>query len=282
MAEKAVNDAAAYIKSLAEKRGRNAAWAEDAVRKSVSATEQEALKNNIIDLVTQDVNSLLTELDGREVQTVAGELVLHTAGANVVREQMGLRHQILDLISNPNVAYILMLLGFYGLFFELTNPGAIFPGVLGGICLILAFYAFQTLPVNYAGLLLIILAVVLFVLEAQIVSHGVLTIGGIIAMVIGSIMLFETGPFVTLSLYIIIPAVVITTLFFTLTLGLAFKAFRRKPVTGVEGLIGEKGVARTEITKDEGMVHVSGELWSAFSDEPIKEGEKVIVNPWMA
>lgn len=277
MAEKAVNDAAAYIKSLAEKRGRNAVWAEDAVRKSVSATEQEALKNNIIDLVAQDVNTLLTELDGREVQTVAGDLVLHTAGANVIREQMGLRHQILDLISNPNVAYILMLLGFYGLFFELTNPGAIFPGVLGGICLILAFYAFQTLPVNYAGLLLIILAVVLFVLEAQIVSHGVLTIGGIIAMVIGSIMLFETGPFVTLSLYIIIPAVVITTLFFTLTLGLAFKAFRRKPVTGVEGIIGERGVARTEITKDEGMVHVSGELWSAFSDEPIKEGEKVIV-----
>lgn len=277
MAEKAVNDAAAYIKSLAEKRGRNSAWAEDAVRKSVSATEQEALKNNIIDLVTQDVNSLLMELDGREVQTVAGDLVLHTAGADVVREQMSLRHRILDLISNPNVAYILMLLGFYGLFFELTNPGAIFPGVLGGICLILAFYAFQTLPVNYAGLLLIILAVVLFVLEAQIVSHGVLTIGGIIAMAIGSIMLFETGPFIKLSLYLIIPAVVITTLFFTLTLGLAFKAFRRKPVTGAEGLIGERGVARTEITRDEGMVHVSGELWSAFSDEPIREGEKVIV-----
>jgi membrane-bound serine protease (ClpP class) len=277
MAEKAVNDAAAYIKSLAEKRGRNAAWAEEAVRKSVSATEQEALKGNIIDLVAQDVNSLLVEIDGRKVQTTAGELVLHTAGADVMREQMGLRHRILDLISNPNVAYILMLLGFYGLFFELTNPGAIFPGVLGGISLILAFYAFQTLPVNYAGLLLIILAVVLFVLEAQIVSHGVLTIGGIIAMVIGSIMLFETGPFVKLSLYIVVPAVAITTLFFTLTLGLAFKAFRRKPVTGPEGLIGQRGVAKTDITRDEGMVQVSGELWSAFSDEPIARGEKVVV-----
>jgi membrane-bound serine protease (ClpP class) len=277
MAEKVVNDAAAYIKSLAEKRGRNVAWAEDAVRKSVSATEQEALKKHIIDLVAPDLNSLLVAIDGRKVQTTAGEVVLHTAGANVIREQMGLRHKILDLISNPNVAYILMLLGFYGLFFELTNPGAIFPGVLGGICLILAFYAFQTLPVNYAGLLLIILAVVLFVLEAQIVSHGVLTIGGIIAMAIGSIMLFETGPFIKLSLYLIIPAVAITTLFFTLTLGLAFRAFRRKPVTGVEGLIGEKGVARTDITRDEGMVHVSGELWSAFSDEPIARGEKVVV-----
>jgi membrane-bound serine protease (ClpP class) len=192
---------------------------------------------------------------------------------------MGIRYRILNLISDPNIAYILMLLGFYGLFFELTNPGSLFPGVIGGICIILAFYAFQTLPVNYAGLLLIILALVLFILEIKIISHGILTIGGIIAMIIGSLMLFESSaPFMKLSLSIILPAVIITTLFFTLTFGLAFKAYKRKPVTGSEGLIGLKGVADTDITHDTGMVSLHGELWSAYSDEPVSKGEKVVVD----
>ena len=174
MAEKATNDAAAYIKSLAERRGRNAKWAEDAVRKSISATESEALKEHIIDLLAKDLNSLLEDMDGKKVQTIFGDRILSTKNAVVIREEMGVRHKILNLISDPNIAYILMLLGFYGLFFELTNPGALFPGVIGGICLILAFYAFQTLPVNYAGLLLIILAIILFILEVKIVSHGIL------------------------------------------------------------------------------------------------------------
>jgi membrane-bound serine protease (ClpP class) len=278
MAEKATNDAAAYIKSLAERNGRNAKWAEDAVRKSISSTEEEALKEGVIDLVSKDLNTLLSDIDGRKVRTIMGEKVLKTANANIIREEMGLRQRILNLISDPNVAYILMLLGFYGLFFELTNPGSIFPGVMGGICLILAFYAFQTLPVNYAGLLLIILAIILFILEIKIVSHGVLTIGGIISMVIGSIMLFESpAPFMKLSLYVILPAVVITTLFFTLIIGLAVKAHRRKPVTGIEGLLGEGGVASTDITKDGGMVLLHGERWAAYSDEPISKNEKVKV-----
>jgi membrane-bound serine protease (ClpP class) len=278
MAEKATNDAAAYIRSLAERNGRNAKWAEDAVRKSISATEEEALKKGVIDLVSKDLNSLLYDIDGKKVKTVIGEKILKTANANVIREEMGFRQKILNLISDPNVAYILMLLGFYGLFFELTNPGSIFPGVMGGICLILAFYAFQTLPVNYAGLLLIILAIILFVLEIKIVSHGVLTIGGIISMVIGSIMLFESpAPFMKLSLYVILPAVVITTLFFTLIIGLAVKAHRRKPVTGPEGLLGAEGVAHTDITKDGGMVLLHGERWAAYSDEPISKNEKVKV-----
>jgi membrane-bound serine protease (ClpP class) len=236
MAEKATNDAAAYIKSLAERNGRNAKWAEDAVRKSISATEEEALREGVIDLVSKDLNSLLSDIDGKKVRTVMGEKVLNTAKANIIREGMGLRHRILNLISDPNVAYILMLLGFYGLFFELTNPGSIFPGVMGGICLILAFYAFQTLPVNYAGLLLIILAIILFILEVK-----------------------------------------ITALFFSLTLGLAFKAFKRKPVTGSEGLLGGEGVASTDITKDGGMILLHGERWSAYSDELISKGEKVKV-----
>ena len=278
MAEKATNDAAAYIKSLAERNARNAKWAEDAVRKSISATEEEALREGVIDLVSKDLNSLLSDIDGKKVRTVIGEKVLNTAKVNIIREEMGLRHRILNLISDPNVAYILMLLGFYGLFFELTNPGSIFPGVMGGICLILAFYAFQTLPVNYAGLLLIILAIILFILEVKIISHGVLTIGGIISMVIGSIMLFESpAPFMKLSLYVILPAAIITALFFSLTLGLAFKAFKRKPVTGSEGLLGGEGVASTDITKDGGMILLHGERWSAYSDEPISKGEKVKV-----
>lgn len=278
MAEKVTNDAAAYIKSLAESRGRNAAWAEDAVRKSISATESEALKENVIDLVTKNINTLLSDIDGRKVRTAFGERILKTKGAAVVREEAGLRHKILNFISDPNVAYILMLLGFYGLFFELTNPGAIFPGVLGGICLILAFYAFQTLPVNYAGLLLIILAIILFILEVKIVSHGVLSIGGVISMIIGSLMLFESpSPFLRLSLYLIVPAALVTALFFTLTISLAVKAYRRKPVTGREELIGMEGLAKTDITKDEGMISLHGELWAAYSDEAISKGEKAVV-----
>ncbi|MEW6001691.1 MAG: nodulation protein NfeD [Nitrospirota bacterium] len=278
MAEKATNDAAAYIKSLAERTGRNAKWAEEAVRKSISATEEEALKEHVIDLVSKDLNSLLSDIDGRKVQTAFGVKILKTKNAVVIREEMSLRHKILNLISDPNIAYILMLLGFYGLFFELTNPGSIFPGVMGGISLILAFYAFQTLPVNYAGLLLIILAIILFILEVKIVSHGVLTIGGIISMIIGSLMLFESAaPFMKLSFYIILPAALITALFFTVTLGLAFKAYKRKPVTGSEGLIGAEGVTVIDITKDGGMVLLHGERWAAFSDEPVSKGEKVIV-----
>jgi membrane-bound serine protease (ClpP class) len=278
MAEKATNDAAAYIKSLAERTGRNVKWAEDAVRKSISVTEEEALKEGVIDLVSKDLNTLLSDIDGRKVKTSIEERVLRTKNVAVVREEMGFRHKILNLISDPNIAYILMLLGFYGLFFELTNPGSIFPGVLGGISLILAFYAFQTLPVNYAGLLLIILAIILFVLEVKIISHGILTIGGIIAMIIGSLMLFESpGPFMKLSLYVILPAVVITTLFFTLLIGLAVKAHRRKPVTGIEGLLGAKGIANTDITKDGGMVLLHGERWTAYTDELISKGEKIVV-----
>jgi membrane-bound serine protease (ClpP class) len=279
MSEKVTNDAAAYIKSLAERTGRNSKWAEDAVRKSVSATEAEALKEKVIDIVSKDLSALLSTIDGRKVKTVMGEKILKTANANVVREEMSLRHKILDFISDPNVAYMLMLLGFYGLFFELTNPGAIFPGVMGGICLILAFYALQTLPVNYAGLLLIIFAIILFILEVKIISHGVLTISGVIAMLLGSLMLFESpGPFMKLSLFLILPAVIVTALFFTVVVGLAYKAYKRKPVTGAEGLVGMEGIANTDITKDRGMVLLQGEIWSAYSsDETISKGEKIII-----
>ncbi len=277
MAKKVTNDAAAYMRSLAESRGRNARWAEDAVRKSVSATEKEALELKVIDLIAKDREELLKKINGRKVKTVFGDVIIKTEGARIIREEMGLRQRILDLISDPNVAYILMLLGIYGLFFELTNPGSIFPGVLGAICLILAFYAFQTLPVNYAGLLLIILAIILFILEVKIVSHGILTLGGIISMIIGSLMLFESpAPFFRLSIYVILPAVVVTALFFVITFTLAFKAWKRRPTTGAEGIVGLEGIARTDI-KEDGMVLVRGEIWSAFSDEQINKGDRVRV-----
>jgi membrane-bound serine protease (ClpP class) len=278
MAEKVTNDAAAYIRSLAERNGRNAEWAEEAVRKSVSITDSEALKEHVIDIVSPDLNALLKALDGRTVNTASGERVLRTAGAVVVSQEMGWRDRILNFISDPSVAYMLMLLGFYGLFFEFTNPGTIFPGVAGAIFLILAFYSFQTLPVNYAGLLLIILGLVLFILEIKIVSHGILTLGGIISMVLGSLMLFESpAPFFRLSLYLVLPTVIVTALFFTITFSLAYRAFRTKPITGREGLIGMKGTAKTDITREGGMVLVQGELWSAYSDEVIVKGDKVVV-----
>ncbi len=277
-AEKVTNDTAAFIRSLAERSGRNAQWAESAVRKSISATEVEALREQVIDLVSSDINSLLRDINGRTVRTAEGEKTLNTAGAAVVTNEMDMRYKILDFISDPSVAYMLLLLGFYGLFFEFTNPGAIFPGVAGGIFLILAFYAFQTLPVNYAGLALIIFAIILFILEVKIISHGMLTIGGIIAMVFGSLLLFESAePFYRISLTVIVPAVMITALFFTITLRLAYKAYRSAPLTGREGLIGIEGKAVEAVTKEDGMVSLHGELWSAFSDETIEKGAGIVV-----
>ncbi|GAB4535998.1 MAG: nodulation protein NfeD [Thermodesulfovibrionia bacterium] len=278
MADKVVNDSAAYIRSLAEKRGRNIEWVEEAVRKSVSITEKEALNLKVIDLIEPDIKALLKDVDQRTIETAMGKVTLKTRDAKIVRKEMNLRYKILDLISDPNVAYLLMLLGFYGIFFELTNPGAIFPGVFGAIALILALYSFQTLPVNYAGLLLIIFGIILFILEVKVTSFGLLTIGGIISMVMGSLMLFESPlPFFKVSLKVILPAVILTAIFFTMTISLAVKAYRRRPVTGSEGLIGLEGEARSDIDK-EGLVFVHGEIWQAWSDEPIKKGQRVIVD----
>ena len=194
MAEKVENDAAAYIRSLAERRGRNATWAEEAVRKSVSITEKEAVKLKVIDLVADDLADLLAQVDGRTIETGAGQVTLATKAATTTEVEMSFRDKILQVISNPTIAYILLILGMAGIYFELSNPGAILPGVLGGICLILAFWAFQTLPISFAGLLLIIFGVLLFIAELQVVSHGVLTAGGIIAMFLGSLMLMMASP----------------------------------------------------------------------------------------
>ena len=277
MAEKVVNDSAAYIRSLAEKRGRNADWAEESVRKSVSVSESVALDKKVVDLVANDLTDLLNKLDGRKVATAFGEKVLKTKGAVVERFEMGARLKALKAISDPNVAYILMMLGILGLFFELSNPGLILPGVVGGISLILAFYALQTLPVNYAGLLLILLAVVLFIAEIKVVSHGLLAVGGVVSLLLGSLLLFESPfPYMRVSLYVILPMTLTLAGFFAILIRVALKARRAPVTTGKEGLIGEPGEARTDLSP-EGDVFCQGALWSAYSDEPIAKGEKVVV-----
>jgi membrane-bound serine protease (ClpP class) len=277
ISEKAENDAAAYIKTIAEERGRNSTWAEKAVRESVSITEDEALQLNVIDHISTDLEALLNDINGTTVTTSEGDIVIKTAGEVIRHKELSSRLKILDFISDPNVAYILMMLGFYGLFFEMTNPGAIFPGVFGSISLILAFYSFQTLPVNYAGVLLILLAIIMFLLEIKITSYGILSIGGVISMLIGSIMLFDTAlPFLKVSMMVIIPTVLLTVLFFTVIASLALKAYRRKPVTGKEELIGSEGEARTDL-HTEGQVFIHGEIWNAWSNEPIERGSTVIV-----
>lgn len=278
IAEKITNDAVAYIKSIAKQRGRNISWAEQAVRKSISSTETEALKLGVIDLIAEDLDSLIKQMNGIKVKTAKGEVTLNTKTAKLNKIDMNFRERLLNFISDPNIAYILLMIGIYGIIFELSNPGAILPGVIGAISLILAFYSLQTLPINYAAAGLILLGILLFILELKFPSHGLLTLGGIICFILGSIMLFDiANPLFKLSLSVIIPVTVVTALFFGVMLRLAYKAHKRKPVTGIEELIGFKGVAKTDINSRSGMVILHGELWQAVSDEEIKKDEEVIV-----
>lgn len=278
MSEKVANDAVAYIKSIADKRGRNAEWAEKAVRESASITSEEALTLKVIDMVAADRNELLAKLDGMEVEVLDKKTVLHTQGVTVVESPMGLRHRILDRISDPSIAYILMMIGIYGIFFELSNPGMIFPGVVGGICLLLAFFAFQTLPVNYAGVALILLGIIFFIAEVMVMSYGLLAIGGVVAITLGSLMLFESpAPFLRISMDVLIPTLVTSILLFGGLVYLAIRGQIRTPVSGREGMIGEKGEARTDLTPS-GQVYVHGEIWQAEAEgEEIHKGDRVTI-----
>ena len=280
MSEKVTNDAAAFIRTIAEKRNRNLKWAENAVRKSQAITETEALDTNVIDLIAKNVDDLLTQIDGRQVETMSGTTTLHTKGALIEQMEMGWAEKLLDLLSNPNIALILFQLGTIGLILELYNPGSIFPGIVGVISLVLAFYSMHTLPINYAGLALIIFGIVLFLLEIKIMSHGMLAIGGTVSLFLGSIMLIRTSSvleFVELSWSVIFASVIISTFFFVFILGLGIKAQRRKPTTGIEGLIGEAGQV-IETLKPEGVVRVHGEIWNAESlSGTIQKGNRVRV-----
>jgi membrane-bound serine protease (ClpP class) len=274
MSEKVVNDMVAHARSIAEKKGRNADWVETAVRKSVSITETEALKANVIDVVAKDIDDLIRQINGRKIQD-KGVLTLDNVKKTVLTED--LRTKILKTISNPNIAYILMMIGLAGLYFELSHPGAVLPGVVGGIAIILAFFAFQTLPVNYAGFLLIVLALIFFIMEMKIASYGLLSVAGITSLLLGSIMLFEnSGTGMRLSWEVLIPTLVLISGFFVLVSGLVFKSHLSKPRTGIQGLIGEIGVVRESLVP-EGKVFVHGELWKAVSKNPIQTGARVRV-----
>ncbi len=283
MEQKITNDAAAFVRTIAEKRNRNVKWAERAVRESISSTETEALKENVIDLIASDLRDLLNKIDGRAVKVDSREVTLNVKDARIKFVEMNWRERLLALISDPNIAYILLLLGIYGILFELYNPGSIFPGVIGAICLILAFYSLQALPINYAGLALIILGIILLILELKIVSHGLLTIGGAISLLLGSIMLINSPfEFMQISLTVIITAVALTVLFFIFAIGMALKVQRRKPTTGKEGLIGETGVALTQFKPASngwavGQVRVHGEIWKAMSKDYINPNEEIVV-----
>jgi len=277
MKVKVENDAAVYIKSIAEKRGRNVKWAEDAVRKSVSVTEKEALSLKVIDLIADDVPSLLSAVDGREIVTGAGKVVLRTKGARLKESPMGWRLEALKALSDPNIAFILMTLGTIGLLAELYNPGAILPGIVGAISLILAFYSLQTLPINYAGVLLLLLGIVLFILEIKVMSYGLLSLGGIASMVLGALLLVKTdAPFLKVSLSVIIPTVVTFSALLMVVVGMAVKSQLRRPVTGPEGMVGSIAVAKTDLAP-RGKVFLQGEIWDAVSEEPLREGEEAEV-----
>jgi len=280
MMEKVTNDAVAQIRSLAQERGRNEEWVEEAVRKSVSITETEAVDLGVVDLVAGDLDDFIEYLNGKIAKLPSGNKTLSTHNARIIIRPIGFHRKILDVISNPNIAYLLMILGFYGLFFEIRSPGAIFPGVLGVIFLILAFFALQVLPINYAGLALIIVAIILFILEVSITSYGLLTIGGLISMILGSMMLFNVSEapkeLFSVSLTVIIPIVIFTALFIIVAASFVVKAHQRQPVTGVEGIIGEVGIAASDIST-EGTVKVHGEIWEAVALQPISQGVKIIV-----
>jgi membrane-bound serine protease (ClpP class) len=279
MSEKVVQDAVSYIKTLAEKRGRNIQMAEDAVRLSRSYTETEALRGGLIDLVAKDIPDLLARLEGKKVRHFdGGETVLSLRGLSVRDVPLSGRQKFLLTISNPNLAYLLLMIGLLGLYFEFANPGAILPGVLGGISLLLAIFAFQILPINYVGLILIILAIVLFILEVKVHSYGMLTVGGILAMIIGSLMLVETPiPELRPSLRFIIPVALGFAFIFIFLVWLVVRTHRGRVQTGREGLLGETGTALTDLSL-EGKIFVHGEYWRARAEEPIPKGTKVIIS----
>ncbi len=277
LTEKIMNDAVAALKGMAERHGRNAEWAEKAARESASITSNEALALKVIDFVATDVDDLLRQINGFEVNTVLGKRKVDVTEPLKKPLKKTLIQTILEIISSPNVAFILFSLGGLGIVIELYNPGAILPGIVGGICMILAFYSFRTLPINYAGLLLILFAILLFILEIKIVSHGLLTIGGVISLIIGGMMLIDTAdPSLRISKSVIFAVAVVIGAFVVIAFTLALKARIARPTTGVEGLVGQIGVVKQRIDPT-GYVYVAGELWEARADEPIDEGVSVEV-----
>lgn len=278
MGEKVTNDAAAFIRSIAEKRNRNIEWAENAVRKSFAYSETEALEDSAVDMIASNEQELLRRVDGKTIVLSNGTKTLHTKTARIELFEMNAFQKFLDIISNPSIAYIMMMLGIFGILFEFFNPGAILPGIVGVISLILAYYSMHALPINFAGLALIIFGIILFVLEIKIVSHGLLVTGGIVSLLLGSMMLIKPGSaleMAKISRAVIIAATAVAAIFFLFIIGLGLKAQRRKVVTGLAALTGATGEVINELAPS-GTVKVNGETWNAESLAGlIGKGEKV-------
>ncbi|MFH1374309.1 MAG: nodulation protein NfeD [bacterium] len=271
MNEKITNDAVAQIKAAAEKRGRNAEWAERAVRESVSITDNEALELKVIDLRAKNLSELLEKLDGREVDLPYGKTKMLLKHNRTKEIKITFIQRVLQIITQPDIALILFSIGGLGIVLELYNPGSIFPGVVGAISLILAFYSFQTLPINYAGLALIVLAIILFIAEIKIVSHGMLTVGGVISFFLGGMMLVDTAdPALGISISLLITMTVVFSLVLLLVIWLVAKAARNRPAIGQEGMIGKMAEVRPN-----GFVYVDGALWKAVSGEELEVGSTV-------
>jgi membrane-bound serine protease (ClpP class) len=277
MEKKVVNDFVAYGRALAEERGRNADWMEKAIRQSVSIPASEALKLKVIDVVADSLEDLLVKINGRQVEVGGQKLVLNTAGVPVKEIPEGMRFKLLKHIADPNIAFILMMIGLAGLYFEMAHPGVVLPGVLGAICLLLAFFAFQALPINYIGILLILLSFIFFILEFKITSYGLLSLAGVVSLLLGGMMLFRGGKGgVDISWGVLIPTVTIISLFFMVVAGIVFRSHFQRPMSGAAGMVGERGVAYTALSP-EGQVFIHGEYWHAVSDVPIAPGETVEV-----
>jgi len=278
MEEKVVNDAAAYIRSIAGAHGRNIEWAEKAVRESVSATEQEALELNVIDMVAPDLDTLIVQLDGWQATMLDGSVItMQTQRATVNYLDMSVTEDFLYTIADPNIAYILLSVAMLGIMAEIFNPGLIFPGVVGGISLLLAFYSLGVLPVNYAGILLIVLAVGLFVAEVFTAAFGLLTAGGITALIIGSLILFKGGPLFKVDVGLIVFIAILIASFFALVVQRAIRAHRTQATTGKEELIGKTAVVK-EALEPEGTIFFKGERWKAITEKGrVKPGEEVLI-----
>lgn len=275
MERKVINDAAAYIRGLAERRGRNAEWAERAVREAVNLTAEEALALNVIDLVAEDLSDLLRQMDGRTVRMEIGEITLETANAPVELIEPDWRYELLSIITDPNIAYILMMIGIYGLIFELSNPGYVLPGVVGAICLVLALYAFQVLPINYAGLALILIGVAFMITEAFMPSFGALGVGGVIAFAVGSVILLDEEN-LRVSLPLIGGTALLSAVFFLWVTGMFIRMRRKKVVSGAEEMVGALGEALEDFDKS-GRIRVHSELWTGVTDQPVRKGQRVEV-----
>lgn len=274
LAHKATNDAAAFARTVAAQRGRNAVWAERAVREAVSVSEDEAIQLHVVDLIASTLPELLAKADGRTWRRGSATHRLEVKGLESDRIEPGFRQRLLGLLDDPNVAYIMLMLGFYGLIFELQNPGAILPGVVGGICLILAFLSLSTLPINAAGIALIVLGIVFFIAEIKVTSHGLLAAGGVVSMLLGSLILFQGGPRISWS--VVIGVTIASACFFLLVVGAGIRAQRRPAATGARGMVGTRGRVLERLAP-RGRVEIHGELWNAESDVPVEAGSDVVV-----